>query len=177
MNNKEIQTILAQLGIDVGKIDGVYGIKTINGVKEFQKVFGLKVDGISGKVTISNLELAKKIKNFKIKEFACKHCGEVKLDINLLLKLQDLREMLGNKSITINSGYRCAVHNAKVDGAKNSLHLQGKASDIKVNGVTPLIVKNVAEKVFATGGVGIYDTFVHVDTRGYKARFDYRTKK
>ena len=27
------------------------------------------------------------------------------------------------------------------------------------------------------GGVGIYDTFVHVDVRAKKSRFDYRSKK
>ena len=50
---KELQTILVALGYDVGKtgIDGNFGSKTQQAVRNFQKDKNLKVDGIVGKAT------------------------------------------------------------------------------------------------------------------------------
>jgi uncharacterized protein YcbK (DUF882 family) len=89
--------------------------------------------------------------------------------------LQVLRDYLG-KPIKINSGYRSPAHNAKVKGAKNSMHVKGKAADIVVQGYTPtqlaaVIFKLIEEKKIRQGGVGIYPTFVHYDIRGTKARW------
>jgi uncharacterized protein YcbK (DUF882 family) len=96
----------------------------------------------------------------------------------LLTNLQVLRDALG-KSITIMSGYRSPERNATVGGAKNSQHMQGNAADIQVAGITPLIVYETCEKLIKEGkmkqgGLGIYDTWVHYDTRGVKARWDER---
>ena len=173
-NVKELQTILNQLGIDVGKTDGIEGSKTRAGIRRFQKIFGLAVDGIAGSKTWVVLDKAKKIKHFKVREFACKHCGEIKIDINLLVKLEELRRAIGNRPIIINSGYRCPTHNKKVGGAKNSQHLYGKAADIRVNGMNPRTLEKYADTVFANGGVGMGgQNFVHVDTRGHRARWRY----
>lgn len=176
MDTKEIQTILTQIGINIGKVDGIIGVKTIGGIKEFQQIFGLASDGIAGEKTVEILNKAKEITHFKVKEFACRHCRVVKLDIELLIKLEELRVAIGDKPIISNSGYRCPTHNKNVGGAKQSLHMFGKASDIRVNGVTPSQVREKADKVFHDGGVLIYNTFVHVDTRGKKQRSDFRTK-
>lgn len=45
---KNIQTDLAGLGYSVGKIDGYYGSKTVEGVKAFQRDNGLAADGAFG---------------------------------------------------------------------------------------------------------------------------------
>jgi zinc D-Ala-D-Ala carboxypeptidase len=173
-NVKQLQEILTQIGIDVGKIDGVDGPKTRAGIRQFQKIFGLAVDGIAGPKTWAVLDKAKNVKHFKVKEFACKHCGEIKIDINLLVKLEELRRAIGNKPIIINSGYRCKTHNTRVGGAKNSQHMYGKAVDIRVNGMSPRTLEKYADTVFSNGGVGMGGaTIVHVDTRGYKARWRY----
>lgn len=50
--------------------------------------------------------------------------------------LQPLRDKLG-KPIIITSGYRCPRLNQAVGGVKNSQHLEGKAVDIVVNGMSP----------------------------------------
>lgn len=176
MNVREIQIILTQIGIDIGKIDGLTGRRTVDGIKQFQKIFGLTSDGIVGKRTIEVLNKAKNVTHFKIKEFACRHCGQVKLDIELLVKMEELRTAIGNKGIISNSGYRCPIHNGNVGGAKQSLHMFGKASDIRVNGMTPSQVREKADKVFHNGGVLIYNSFVHVDVRGRRQRSDFRTK-
>lgn len=121
--------------------------------------------------------------NFKDKEFACPCCGQTKVDPLLRLSLEELRALLRNKyprtfkGIRINSGYRCAAHNKKVRGSKNSQHMLGKAADVvgllKDGEVPPQEVWEAARLVhhFVLGGIGRYKTFVHVDVRGKKARW------
>jgi peptidoglycan hydrolase-like protein with peptidoglycan-binding domain len=41
---KDMQTVLARAGYDVGKIDGFAGLKTRQAVKETQKKYGLPAD-------------------------------------------------------------------------------------------------------------------------------------
>lgn len=110
--------------------------------------------------------------NFKLYEFECKDGSHlVKVCPILLAKLQTLRKRLG-KPIIIGSGYRTPEYNRKVGGEdKTSQHLFGKAADIKVSGFTPKQVAAEAEKV-GFGGIGIYSTFVHLDTRSGKARWN-----
>jgi N-acetylmuramoyl-L-alanine amidase len=53
---KGIQTRLANLGFEVGVIDGKIGPKTRAAVKAFQNDFGLKTDGIAGSKTQTKLK-------------------------------------------------------------------------------------------------------------------------
>jgi uncharacterized protein YcbK (DUF882 family) len=118
--------------------------------------------------------------NFSLQEFNSK-CGRemptnVMVNIIELAKnLQVLRDEV-KKSIQITSGYRSPEHNAKVKGAKNSMHIIGMAADIKVAGMTPkqvaeVIERLIAEKKMKEGGIGIYKTWVHYDIRNIKARW------
>lgn len=117
---------------------------------------------------MNNIQISK---NFKLKEFECKDGSQlVKIDSQLLYKLQALRDLIG-KPIIINSGYRTKEYNKRVGGSPNSQHLKGKAADIKVKGIKPADLAKKAEKV-GFDGIGIYKTFIHVDTRGYKARWN-----
>lgn len=117
---------------------------------------------------MNNIQISK---NFKLKEFQCKDGSKlVKIDSQLLNKLQQLRDIIG-KPIIINSGFRTPEHNKRVRGAENSFHLQGKAADIQVNGITPKQLAKYAEKV-GFNGIGVYKTFIHVDVRDYKARWN-----
>ena len=43
--------------------------------------------------------------------------------------LEPVRERLG-RPITVNSGYRCQVHNTHVGGVVNSQHMRGEAADL-----------------------------------------------
>lgn len=52
---KWLQWALTNAGYDCGGIDGDYGSKTVKAVKEFQKAYGLGVDGIAGPVTRTKL--------------------------------------------------------------------------------------------------------------------------
>jgi peptidoglycan hydrolase-like protein with peptidoglycan-binding domain len=53
---KNLQRSLASLGYPPGKIDGVYGPKTTDAVKSFQKAEGLVEDGVVGPKTLAALQ-------------------------------------------------------------------------------------------------------------------------
>jgi N-acetylmuramoyl-L-alanine amidase len=54
---KDIQFQLRKWGYYDGSIDGIYGYKTYQAVREFQRKNGLKVDGIAGPETLAGLGL------------------------------------------------------------------------------------------------------------------------
>lgn len=172
-----LQNKLNGLGFNVGLVDGIFGGKTDKAVKEIQYTFGLVADGIVGNRTYTLLDKLDRVKNFKLDEFRCRHCKKLKLNVDLLLKLEDLRSLLGNKAMVVNSGYRCPTHNANVGGIKTSEHLKGNAADINVVGINPDDVYRVADKLFDKGGVGRYNTFTHVDVGPNRYRWDKSTKK
>lgn len=72
-----------------------------------------------------------KTKNFTLQEFAnTLDGGALKLDLSLIYKMQELRELIGT-GITVTSGYRTPAFNKKVGGSKNSSHTKGKACDCR----------------------------------------------
>lgn len=95
-----------------------------------------------------------------------------------LYTLLDLiREEFG-KPVLVNSGYRSPAHNMKVGGVTNSYHVLGMAADIRPKDLKDLPkLQHLADSINFNGGVGFYDTFVHVDIRPMRARWDKRTKK
>jgi hypothetical protein len=54
---KLLQTALTEAGINVGRVDGVFGNRTRQGILDFQKATNLKVDCIVGNVTAGELGL------------------------------------------------------------------------------------------------------------------------
>lgn len=106
--------------------------------------------------------------NFKIKEFACKDGSDkILIDVTFVqTHLQDIRSHF-NKPVNVNSAYRTPVYNAKVGGAKNSYHMQGRAFDISIKGITPAEIARYAASI-GVPGVIQYNTFVHVDSRDSK---------
>jgi N-acetylmuramoyl-L-alanine amidase len=50
-----LQTSLISLGIDVGKVDGIFGPVTEHAVKDFQRQTGITIDGIFGPATLREL--------------------------------------------------------------------------------------------------------------------------
>jgi uncharacterized protein YcbK (DUF882 family) len=112
-------------------------------------------------------------KNFRVKEFACKDGSDpVFVAPELVELLQKIRDHFG-RPVIINSGYRTARHNKSCGGATYSQHLYGAAADIKVTGVPPAKVAEYAETLIPnSGGIGIYESFIHVDVRSVKARWN-----
>lgn len=100
------------------------------------------------------------------------HDGSVHpIDPALLDQLYDLKHTLEvRKPFHIVSGYRSPATNADLrkhsDGvAKNSLHMQGRAIDIRIEGLDTRRIRNAA-LAMRQGGVGYYgrSDFVHLDT-------------
>lgn len=55
-------------------------------------------------------------------------------------RMQLIRSVLGNRAITVTSGYRSPKVNAKVNGSTTSAHMQGLACDFIVAGMSPFEV-------------------------------------
>ncbi len=122
-------------------------------------------------------------KNFTQREFKSKDGATMPEEVLCNIKdladnLQVLRDFLG-EPVRINSAYRSPAHNKSIGGSKNSQHLIGKASDIRVRDIETkdlyLIIESlIIDGKMTEGGLGLYNTFVHYDIRGNKARWDYR---
>lgn len=123
---------------------------------------------------------------FDSSEFACPdgshsvwfHKHGIDVNPQLVDLMNAIRKEFG-KPIVITSGYRSEEHNAKVDGVRNSLHTQGQACDFRPEWKNIEDLERlqwIAMKLNPNGGVGLYDTFCHVDIRGYQGRWDNRTK-
>jgi len=124
-------------------------------------------------------------KNFYLDEFQCNDLSDINESVfNNLLQLADnmqlIRDYLG-ASITVNSGYRSPSYNKAIGGVSKSMHVQGKACDFVVKGMTPEQVADrleelIKDSTILQGGLGRYDTFTHYDIRGTKARWNHTTK-
>ena len=111
--------------------------------------------------------------NFKVREFACTDGSDpIFISSELVSILQKIRNHFG-KAVTITSAYRTPTRNKSVGGTAYSQHLYGMAADIKVGGVSPKKVAEYAETLLPNkGGIGIYDTFTHIDVRSTKSRWN-----
>ena len=107
--------------------------------------------------------------NFLMRDY---HTDDVHpIDTALLDQLFDLNEILGiNKPIHIVSAYRSPFTNAQLRRntpgvAEHSFHIEGRAIDIRIEGVQARTIKDAA-LTMAQGGVGFYpyNNFVHLDT-------------
>ena len=111
--------------------------------------------------------------NFRVKEFACTDGSDpIFIDSELVTILQNIRTHFG-RAVTITSAYRTPPKNKACGGTTYSQHLYGKAADIKVSGIHPQKVAEYAETLLqGKGGIGIYDTFTHIDVREKKSRWN-----
>ena len=107
-------------------------------------------------------------KNFSRKEFACKcGCGKDDIDPKLAEMCQTIRDAVG-VPVRVNSGCRCAAHNARVGGAADSYHTQGKAVDLSC-AVGARALAETIQALYVAGKLdGLeyclrYPTFVHID--------------
>ena len=123
-------------------------------------------------------------KNFSIEEFQCR-CGcdmpefVKKNVIELAENLQIIRNEVGRLDLT--NAYRCKDHNSDVGGSTSSQHLVGKAADVKSKSIKPKEMAQIVNDLMKnekikTGGIGIYNTFTHIDIRGVRARWSKTTK-
>ena len=117
--------------------------------------------------------------HFSRHEFECPCCKECHVDEHLISALEELRKVAGGGAIIVVSGYRCPDHNNAVGGSPTSLHLVGKAADIRIKkragstywSETDMYLFAMMVDAFRNGGIGIMRQTIHVDVRGYMARW------
>ena len=124
--------------------------------------------------------------NFSPHEFACSHCGEVKVYTILLSALQWIRHEC-NYLMPITSGYRCPNHPVeKRKKTKNGPHVQGVAADIllrepdQFDALLGTALGEQIPKIYRPHGIGINlkgqwnrDRFIHFDFAGRGRRWGY----
>lgn len=136
-------------------------------------VYYMSVDG--------NIKLSE---HFRLSELQCKDGQDfVAVDPRLVELLENIRSMCDGEAVHVNSGFRTASWNRQQKGsAVNSRHLYGMAADIwvghydkykrPVRTKTPAEVAEIAEIFLgSSGGIGIYNTFTHVDVRTGSSRW------
>lgn len=123
-----------------------------------------------------------KLKHFTLEEFRCKGsncCGRsAPMNPQHLLRLDLLRAQV-NSPIIVNSGFRCNTHNREVRGAAKSYHTLGLATDITApkKTIDELLAIIQRSTIFEHGGVIVYTTFIHVDSRDLVDGFAYFADK
>ncbi|WP_299955729.1 D-Ala-D-Ala carboxypeptidase family metallohydrolase [uncultured Roseobacter sp.] len=100
--------------------------------------------------------------------------------VPLVNALDRIRGEIG-APIQLTSVYRSPEYNRHVGGVSDSRHMQFDAADFRVlggrsgdSGRWSQIAKRMRKKGVFRGGVGVYTTFVHIDTRGSNADWDRR---
>lgn len=89
----------------------------------------------------------------------------------LCMALEVIRAEFGGKPVRIISAYRPLPYNRSIGSEDTSQHVQGRAADFQIDGVSPgviwdrmLALRHVGR--LDIGGAGVYDEFCHVDVRG-----------
>ena len=150
-------------------IDGQYGAGTKRAVSNFQRAYGLSVDGIAGPQTFAKI--------YELQDNDCtpihftfaevtRNCGKGGLSggavsaaqvrenlLRGLWKAEALRRQLGDRPIRVTSGFRDRQCNAREGGSPTSRHLYGDAIDF---GAGPHSLCTLARGARSAGFQGIY---------------------
>ena len=129
--------------------------------------------------TVSEILNASKTKKYLEKDITQDLISNIIPTIRII---DSLREEL-NKPILLNCTYRDEEHNKKVGGEPNSLHKRFNAIDFRINGSFRELKEIYNHLVYWDSiyhfdflpkkngmGLGLYGTFIHIDTRSILGR-------
>ncbi|WP_116041150.1 D-Ala-D-Ala carboxypeptidase family metallohydrolase [Amycolatopsis palatopharyngis] len=161
-------------------VDGQFGPGTEAALKRFQRAYGLTANGVAASSTHSKLNALEdsdgSTAHFNFSEFYSKDgsgfsggkvgASTVKANVRrLMYKLEAVRKKVGNKPMTINSGFRSISHNSNVGGASNSQHLYGIAADFVSSGVSTRTFYVACESSGFSGLERYTVSWQHADSR------------
>lgn len=129
-------------------------------------ILDLKLDHITPRMVIAP--------HFKSRRGVTNELPPKKMWKNIAPTLKAIDKICKETGISVKeilSAYRSPKYNRAVHGNRGSFHMQNQAIDLRFNNLSSWkaskVVKNYRDnkKIFK-GGVGLYSSFIHIDTRG-----------
>lgn len=108
--------------------------------------------------------------HFHSSEFVCQHCGAIKIDENLVDKMENIFTKLNASKCIISSGYRCPDYDTEIGGFVGK-HAEGLAADCiyydaEGNPIPSKYVICAAYDLGQLNGIAkINDNYTHLDNR------------
>jgi len=93
--------------------------------------------------------------------------------VHLAKTFEAIRARVGGP-LVVNSAYRTELYNRTIGGAPSSQHVFGRALDLRHPSVSPpglfAAIRDLqrAGQLPQLGGLGLYDSFVHIDVRPHE---------
>lgn len=170
---REIQKIVTKYNPMPLEIDGLAGRYTMAATIRYQKEMGLTPDGIAGAATRQKMaqragDWWDEIRYFNREEFQCKcgrYCDGYPAQMQrAVVEVADRARAYFGAPGTVVSGLRCSTHNENVGGVSNSRHLTGKATDLRISGVSAAqLLEYVKQQPETRYAYAINQTNVHFD--------------
>jgi len=183
MTDRQKQHLLGYLGYYTAAVDGIWGPKSRQASKDFQRDAEIETDEnfgkesqkkilsiVSGKEEIAEPEpFWQEIRYFRREEFRCtcngRGCGGFPAEpAERLIRNAEATRIHFGKVAIVSSGVRCRLRNGELPGsAANSLHLKGNAMDFAVIGVSAgALLKFVRTLPDVTEAYAIDGSYVHM---------------
>lgn len=108
--------------------------------------------------------------HFHSSEFVCQHCGAIKIDENLVNKMENIFSRLNASKCIISSGYRCPTYDTQIGGFVGR-HAEGLAADCiyydKDGAIIPskYVICAAYDLNELRGIAKINDNYTHLDNR------------
>lgn len=108
--------------------------------------------------------------HFHSSEFVCQHCGAIKIDENLVNKMENIFSRLNASKCIISSGYRCPTYDTQIGGFVGQ-HAKGLAADCiyydKDGAIIPskYVICAAYDLGQLKGIAKINDNYTHLDNR------------